>query len=536
MATQQGAATFSVIAKDAASTVLRSVGKEMGSLGKTGKAVFKTMAVAVAAVATAIVGASIAAANFAKKAISAAMQDQAEQTKLIAVLEARGLATEANRKQVDALIKSGQALAFTDSEIRTGLAIATQFTNDFTKAQKILAVAQDVSRAKGISLEEATSIVGKAFAGNGKAAKQLGIDLTKTTKVLGDKISKDKDGHTVTTKTVGLIKKQIKGQDALNAISGKFAGVAEKSAKTAQSQFTILGIKISEAQESIGGALLPAVLKVFDALQPVVDDLLGELEKRLPDLEAFANTLADEIIAKIPGFIAAAKEALPGIIKGINDFIVGVVNFGTQIVSTLGPNGLVTAGLIGIGAKIGGFSGALAAAFTKGFSDIGFGPFQSMLLGTIAGAVTAGVISGLASAAVTTAISTLTGQLGTAAATGTATSAAASIGLFTSAGLAAIAGAVTVATAALTNAITSSGMTNKVGGNNVIDIFGTTAATLAPTPKTTLTGPSVGTSFGAPGKTTVLTNVTVGKGAVTKASSVVSQASRTTGASRATAR
>jgi hypothetical protein len=159
-----------------------------------------------------------------------------------------------------------------------------------------------------------------------------------------------------------------------------------------------------------------------------------------------------------------------------------------------------------------------------------------MLLGTIAGAVTAGVISGLASAAVTTAISTLTGQLGTAAATGTATSAAASIGLFTSAGLAAIAGAVTVATAALTNAITSSGMTNKVGGNNVIDIFGTTAATLAPTPKTTLTGPSVGTSFGAPGKTTVLTNVTVGKGAVTKASSVVSQASRTTGASRATAR
>ena len=54
MATQQGAATFSVIAKDAASTVLRSVGKEMGSLGKTGKAVFKTMAVAIAAVATAI--------------------------------------------------------------------------------------------------------------------------------------------------------------------------------------------------------------------------------------------------------------------------------------------------------------------------------------------------------------------------------------------------------------------------------------------------------------------------------------------------
>ena len=278
------------------------------------------------------------------------------------------------------------------------------------------------------------------------------------------------------------------------------------------------------------------MLKVFDALQPVVDDLLGELEKRLPDLEAFANTLADEIIAKIPGFIAAAKEALPGIIQGINDFVTGVVNFGTQIVSTLGPNGLVTAGLIGIGAKIGGFSGALAAAFTKGFSDIGFGPFQSMLLGTIAGAVTAGVVSGLASAAVTTAISALTGKLGVAAATGTATSAAASIGLFTSAGLAAIAGAVVAATAALTSAITSAGLTPKLGGNNVIDIFGTTGATLAPTPKTTLTGPSVGTSFGPPGKTTVLTSVNIGKGAVTKASSVVSQASRTQVPTRSTER
>jgi NADH:ubiquinone oxidoreductase subunit K len=527
MATQQGAATFSVIAKDAASTVLRSVGKEMGSLGKTGKAVFKTMAVAVAAVASAITGAAIAAAKFAKSAISAAMQDQAEQAKLIAVLEARGLATEANRKQVDALIKSGQALAFTDSEIRAGLSTATQFTNDFTKAQKILAVAQDVARAKGMSLEEATALVGKAFAGNAKGAKQLGIDLTKTTKVLGDKISKDKNGHTVTTKTVGLIKKQITGQEALNAISAKFGGVAEKSARTAQSQFTILGIKIGEAQENIGFALLPAVLKVFDALQPVVDDLLGELEKRLPDLEAFANTLADEIIAKIPGFIAAAKEALPGIIKGIQDFITGVVNFGTEIVKTLGPGGLVTAGLVGIGAKIGGFSGALAAAFTKGFSDIGFGPFQAMLLGTITGAVVSGVVTGLASAAVTSAITALTGKLGAASAAALATSAAGALAS-AGAGAAGAAGAVggfgaaTIAGAAVLPFGLAAGL--KALGVTQIAQSGLTPAMIAQA------------QAGNAGKTSVNTTLQIGRGAVTKASSVVSQASRTQVPSRATAR
>jgi hypothetical protein len=424
MASAQGAATFSVIAKDAASSVLRGVGKEIGSLGKTGKAAFKTLAVFAAAAAAAITAAAGMAAKFAKSAIQAAIADQAEQAKLIAVLEARGLATDKNRKAVEALIKSGQELAFTDGEIRAGIGIATQFTNDFTKAQKILAVAQDVSRAKNISLEAATNLVGKAFAGNGTAAKKLGIDLTKTTKVFGEKIGKDKAGHTVTIKTSKLIKDQVKGQGALNAISAKFGGVAEKNARTASAQFSILGIKIGEAQESIGGALLPAVLTVFDALQPIVDQLLGDLEKRLPELEAFANTLADEIVGKLPGFIAAAKEALPGIIQQIKDFVVGVVSFGTEAVKTLGPNGLVTVGLVGIGTKIGGLAGGLAAAFTKGFSDIGFGPFESLLLGTITGAVVSGVVTGLASSLVTNAIAAFGARITAAGAAGSAAAAA----------------------------------------------------------------------------------------------------------------
>jgi hypothetical protein len=252
-----------------------------------------------------------------------------------------------------------------------------------------------------------------------------------------------------------------------------------------------------------------------------VDDLLGELEKRLPDLEAFADTLADEIIAKIPGFIAAAKEALPGIIKGIQDFVSGVASFGKEIVTTLGPNGLVTAGLIGIGAKIGGFSGALAAAFTKGFADIGFGPFQSILLGTIAGAVTAGLVSGLASAAVTAAIGGLTARIGAATVAGAAASAAAAAA--TAGGAAAgVGGAAIAGAAALPVAIPL--LLKAIGfGEGSLAVSGMDPAAIA-------------AAKAKAAATSVNTTISIGKGAVTKASSVVSQASRTQVPTRATAR
>ena len=43
--------------------------------------------------------------------------------------------------------------------------------------------------------------------------------------------------------------------------------------------------------------------------------------------------------------------------------------------------------------------GALAGALTKGFSDVGLGPFESLLLGAVSSAVLAGLAEGLASQA-----------------------------------------------------------------------------------------------------------------------------------------
>jgi hypothetical protein len=367
MAGSSAQITFAFLAKDAASKSINAIGRNLKGLGTTAKTIGKGIAIGIGAIAAGFAAAAYAAKGFVESAID----DIAAQTKLVSVLQARKMATEANLAAVEDLIKAGQALAFTDDEIRAGIATATQFTKSFADAQKILTTAQDVARAKGISLEEATSLVGKAYQGNTKGLKSLGIET----------------------------KKGAKGLTVLTAINAKFAGVAAKNADTVSAQFEIFRIKIDEAKESIGGALLPAVMKVFKALQPVVDSLLGDLDKKLPDLEKFANTIADKLVRNIPKWVATAKRELPPLINKVKEFFLEATKFSDSAVKALGPDGLITTGIAAIGFKIGGLKGALAGALTKGFSDVGLGPFESLLAGAVGSAILAGLAEGLASQA-----------------------------------------------------------------------------------------------------------------------------------------
>jgi hypothetical protein len=367
MAGSSAQITFAFLAKDAASKSINAIGRNLKGLGSVAKTIGKGIAIGIAAIGAAFGAAAYAAKGFVQSAI----EDIAAQTKLVSILQARKMATEANLAVVEQLITAGQALAFTDDEIRAGIATATQFTKNFADAQKILTVAQDVARAKGISLEEATALVGKAYQGNTKGLKQLGIET----------------------------KKGAKGLTVLTAINRKFAGVAAKNADTVSAQFEIFRIKIDEAKESIGGALLPAVMKVFKALQPVVDSLLGDLDKKLPDLEKFANTIADKLVRNIPKWVATAKRELPPLINKVKEFFLEATKFSDGAVKALGPDGLITTGIAAIGFKIGGLKGALAGALTKGFSDVGLGPFESLLLGAVSSAILAGLAEGLASQA-----------------------------------------------------------------------------------------------------------------------------------------
>jgi hypothetical protein len=375
--------TFAFLAKDAASKSIRAISSNLKGLKDVAGNVAKGIAIAFAAVAAAATAAAYKTIQFAKDAVQAAIEDAAAQSKLVAVLEARDIASKKNLATVEKLIKAGQNLAFTDDEIRAGIATATQFTNNFTKAQKILTVAQDLARAKSIPLEKATLLVGRAYKGSGSALSRYGIQIGKG----------------------------VKGLAALDKITGKFGGSAKKNAETAASQFEIFRIKIDEAKESIGGALLPAILKIFKAVQPIADDLLASLESKLPDLEKFATSIADNLIAKLPGLIATAKREIPIVLGKIKDFAFEFVTKAKEIAAFLGPDGVVTTGLVAIGGKLGGLGGAIGGALTKAFSDLGFGPLESAIAGSVSGAIIGGIVQGLASSLVTNAIAVFGAKL-----------------------------------------------------------------------------------------------------------------------------
>jgi len=416
-------ATFAVIAKDAATAVLRGIGKEMGAFQKNAGKAFKGVAAAAAAVGTAITGALAGTAKFAQSAVSAAISDQAEQDKLVAILKARKMATDANLASVDNLIIAGQKLAFTDTEVRDGLSVATRYTSKFTDASKILAAAQNVARANNISLADASKIVGMAYAGNGKAAKQLGVDLSKTTYVTTQKVKIDKQGHKTITETTKAIKGQIKGLQAVNLINAKAAGVAQAYADSFQGGMDGVKDSINETVEAIGYAIgggngLPTLTKLMQGIRPIIDDIIKTITDNLPELQKWVASFAEDIPNKVQKAWTTIKNNLPQIKATIGEWITKAEEFVNFLIHNVGPEGGIRLALEALGGKIGGKTGIIAVAFAQGFSMIGLGPLESAIAGALTGTVVStamDVMGQMVAKKIATAI--IGGQVATAATT-----------------------------------------------------------------------------------------------------------------------
>ena len=329
--------TFAFLAKDQASAAIRGISKSLDGLGsvagKVGGLLKTGLKVGVAAIAGVVAGATAALYKFTQ----AAIEDEAAQAKLNAVLKARGLATKENLAATEESIKAGAKLAFTDDQVRDGLATATQFTNDFSKAQKILAVSQDLARAKNISLEKATLLVGRAYDGNTTGLSRMGIAL----------------------------EKGAKGTKALDAITAKFGGSAEAYTQTTAGGIAALQIQLAEAGESIGQSLLPIIndlVKVFnDKALPVILEVVDGIKSFIDN----NRELIGSVVETVAGFIG---NLIPTLVS-VGEFI-----FGTIIPAIVGfvekltaPGGVTDS----VGKVVGGILDNLVPAFGTFFDGVG---------------------------------------------------------------------------------------------------------------------------------------------------------------------
>ena len=297
-------ANFVIAAKDAATKPLGNVGKAMGKLQRTGVTAFK-------AIAAASVAAASALAAFTINAIKGALEDQKAQARLNATLRARGLLTEDNTAKIEKAIAAGQKMAFTDDAVRASIETATQFTSNFSKALKIQRVAQDVAIAKNISLEQATSLVGKAFAGNGKGVKALGIELTKT-RTATEKFQKITRNGAFMVEQTKTTTQAVKGQAALNAITEKFGGIAKEVAETPAVRLEAALDALNEKFEAFGAKFIPAVSK---ALTFFSDEVLPKVGPVLDDLADIFDKIYNESVkplAKSVGDLFALFESADG--------------------------------------------------------------------------------------------------------------------------------------------------------------------------------------------------------------------------------
>ena len=368
MAAGERSVNFSIVAKDAASRVLKNINKNLtGTRGiaATVGADLKKAALGVAGLASGI-------AYFTARAIQGAAADQASTAKLMATLKARKFATEGVTAAIDAQIAAGAKLGFTDDEIRGSVEASTRFTKKYSVAQKIQTTAMNLARATGMDLAEATLAVGKAYAGTGgKALKNLGIT-----------------------------KQGIKGQEALNAILSKTRGTAAAYADTAEGAFTTLSIQAAELKESFGAAFLPAVTKLFKGLQPFLDRFSNYIKAATPDIQKFTDKLVSKFLAKLPGWIAAAEEKLPSLFRQFGDFVDSIKGIGKEADRVLGPGGAIRVAITGISAAFGGLRGAIATNLLASGVD----PIKAYFISTASAGILTGVINGMTQALTTAAV------------------------------------------------------------------------------------------------------------------------------------
>jgi hypothetical protein len=105
---------------------------------------------------------------------------------------------------------------------------------------------QDLASAMGTDVTDAAGSLGKAFLGNARALKAVGIDF----KATGDKA---KDFDTIVA-----------------ALRTKVGGFAESEGKTAAGQLAIMNNAVGELQESVGQALIPALTQMVNVITPAV--------------------------------------------------------------------------------------------------------------------------------------------------------------------------------------------------------------------------------------------------------------------------
>ena len=253
--------------------------------------------------------------------------------------------------------------------------------------QKLTPLVADLAQVQGTDLVNAGSAMGKAFLGNTRALKALGISYTATG-------NKAKDYRNI----VDLINKKVGGEST-------------KANQTAAVKLKMLENQWGELKETVGQAVLPAFNKLAAVAGPAITDLGEAVQRNMPQIEQTFQDVwraASKFAGALKGIWDGFSSMPPDVRNVLLTLAGGTWAFGKIKGSAIGSgiasmfSGLktITAGNVTVVGKTvtgtpgGGKPGG--GLLGKGSAALFSGMLTPVLIGTIVSAVAAaGVYQGL---------------------------------------------------------------------------------------------------------------------------------------------
>jgi hypothetical protein len=300
---------------------------KISEFGKKAAAAFAVAAAAAVAYGT----------KLAIDGVKAAIEDEQAQLRLAAALKSATGATDDQIKATeDYILKTSLATGVSDDQLRPAMQRLAVSTKSTTEAQKLLALALDVSKGSGKDLETVANALGKAHDGQETALARLGIGLSQTE-----------------LKTMSFT-------DIQQKLADLYGGAAATNAETFQGKIDRLKVGFDEAKESLGVALLPQVERFIDylnntglpTLEGFIAGLTGDeglsnsLLSTQKGAESFGKAIGT-VAGIISGFITFLREAIGLLVEFANQAIrvVNLIKPGADI--SYIPNPSLTGAMLG---------------------------------------------------------------------------------------------------------------------------------------------------------------------------------------------
>ena len=274
---------------------------KISEFGKKAAAAFAVAAAAAVAYGT----------KLAIDGVKAAIEDEQAQLRLARALKEATGATDAQIKATeDMILQTSLATGVADDQLRPAFQRLAVSTKDTTKAQELLNLALDISKGRGLELEQVANALGRAQDGNTTALGRLGLGLSKAE-----------------LSTLSFTEVQAK-------LSDLYGGAAAANAETFQGKIDRLKVGFDEAKESLGVALLPQVERFIGflnetgipTLNAFIAGLTGDkglsasLNETQRSAESFGKGIS-VVAGIISGFITFVREAIGLVVSLANELI-----------------------------------------------------------------------------------------------------------------------------------------------------------------------------------------------------------------------